>query len=161
MARPARKRSRGENGGMPVSLPIVPLLDMAFQLLFFFVVSFHPVLREEGALECGIQGTAGGNLPVPPDGGVDLPDRLRVVVKHSSGEGVAIDSLLVQSNEGEWVVADLPALGRFLRERRPQSAGAVQVLAEGRLKYGRVIEVVDVCRKAGYDKVSFAPPPDA
>ena len=163
MARTSRKRAWSAAGGVAVALPIVPMLDMAFQLLFFFVVSFHPQALE-GALECGVKGTPAGNQPRPPDpDGVDLPDRIRVVVKHSSGEGVVVDSLLVQTNEGEWPLADLPALGRFLRERRsgPDSTGAIQVAAEGKLKFSRVVEVVDVCRKAGYEKVSFATPPDA
>src|SRR6516162_7374228 len=44
-------------GGMEVELPITPMLDMAFQIMIFFIVTYHP-----SALEVHID----GNLLPPP-----------------------------------------------------------------------------------------------
>ena len=36
----------------------------------------------------------------------------------------------------------------------------VRLQADSRLKWENVVAVMDACRKAGFDNVSFAPPPD-
>jgi len=41
-------RHRGEGPGVEVTLPITPMLDMSFQLLFFFMATFNPT-DPEGA----------------------------------------------------------------------------------------------------------------
>ncbi len=39
----ARKRKRKDETPVDVTLPITPMLDMSFQLLSFFILTFHPM----------------------------------------------------------------------------------------------------------------------
>jgi biopolymer transport protein ExbD len=64
-----RKKAAGEEGGVNLGIIITPMLDMAFQLLAFFVMTYHP-----SALEAHIDGNllppakiAIKGPPQPPD----------------------------------------------------------------------------------------------
>jgi len=84
-----RRKAPGEDGGVNLSIIITPMLDMAFQLLAFFVMTYHP-----SALEGHIDGNllppskiaiAGAKAPdtdvVPVDRAPDDKDIVKVVVK--------------------------------------------------------------------------------
>src|SRR5262245_28589242 len=45
-----KRRHRGDDSPPEVTLPITPMLDMAFQLLFFFVATFQPPVEREGQI---------------------------------------------------------------------------------------------------------------
>jgi biopolymer transport protein ExbD len=73
-----------------VQLPITPMLDMAFQLLAFFVFTFTPSALEEGAIDMNLPavGEAQAKTPenvvpdVPSD--VELPKDVDVTVRITS-----------------------------------------------------------------------------
>src|SRR5205085_12633268 len=59
-------KRRKKDAGPEVELPITPMLDMAFQLLAFFIFTYHPS-DLEGQMEL--------NLPDKPDNrAADIPD---------------------------------------------------------------------------------------
>ena len=41
-----RRRELKADKGVEIDLPIVPFLDMSFQILFFFIMSYHPSALE-------------------------------------------------------------------------------------------------------------------
>src|SRR6266704_1912795 len=96
-------------------LPITPMLDMSFQILFFFVMTYHPSALE-GQLDL--------HLPAQPNergitqpGQLDLPTDVTVVVG-TQRDGLnhgGIGQLVVQSLSGEKVAPDLKALGEELK----------------------------------------------
>ena len=163
-------RQRSADPEIEIQLPITPMLDMTFQLLVFFILTFRPA-NLEGGLECSLP-AAGVPVPRQP---FDAPPRLSAVQPSSPAQvtvliktardGVHdghISALLVQTIEGETVVPDPAKLVKFLQNYRNNTPEVteIRIAAEGRLKYACVMDVMDACLMAGYRNVGFAPPPD-
>lgn len=152
-----------------VELPITPMLDMTFQLLAFLILTFKASTVQEGNLEFSLP--AAGPKPAAIEKPYDISDPdlndsvpVTVVVK-TVRDGLndgAISALIIQAEEGETLVPGLAALRHNLEARRREQGAKAQVriAAEGRLKFGCVIDVLDACVQSGYQKVGFAPPPD-
>src|SRR5215470_15216915 len=49
-----RNKHRTEDKPTEVTLPITPMLDMAFQMLFFFIATFNPVSASEGQMDLSL-----------------------------------------------------------------------------------------------------------
>ncbi len=163
MARPSRTMSSA------IDLPITPMLDMTFQLLAFFILSFNPMSAVEGQLQFTLPVSPGGRLePVelPPEPPTTEPGKLTApltVVVKTVRDGVNdgnISALILQTLEGELAVPDLEALRAALQSKREESAGQLKIAAETRLKYACLIDVMDTCLKSGFQNVGFAAPPD-
>jgi biopolymer transport protein ExbD len=155
-----------------VSLPITPMLDMAFQLLTFFIFTYHP---------SGLEGQMDLNLPsekaaaarekdqvdplTAPDRAQDLvpPSDLTVIVR-TQQDGVnngIISALTLEQASGQKPVNDLKALEAELKEAKNAAPNdAIKIQGDGKLKWSAIVQVMDVCRKAGFNNISFVPPPD-
>jgi len=157
-----------------VNLPITPMLDMTFQLLFFFIMNFHPA-DLEGQMDMSLPSedvkAAHDKKDVNPmsapqkDKPPEFPSDLTVKVRTQGGEDAngGISAISVKNLEGkEEPVKDLDGLKRFLEEKRATltNKDAIKVLGDGKLRIKHVMKVMDVCRKAGFDKISFVPPED-
>jgi biopolymer transport protein ExbD len=151
-----------------VDIPITPMLDMTFQLLFFLVLTFQPQSAIEGKVEFTLPAERGCDpAPGPIQLGQQELDESRetlTVVVQTYRDGVNdghISALILRAGPGSLPVRDLNELARHLEGRRTE-AGKVQVriAADARLKYAFVMEVMDVCKQAGFDHIAFAPPPD-
>lgn len=152
-----------------VELPITPMLDMTFQLLAFFILTFSPMSAVEGQLQFALPANGGGRLerqelpPEPPTNEPgDLTAPLTVVVR-TVRDGLHdgnISALSLQTLEGEIAVPNLDALRAALEAKRGESAGQLKIAAESRLKYACLIDVMDTCLKSGFQNVGFATPPD-
>lgn len=130
------------------------MLDMAFQLLAFFILTFRP---------SPIEGQLAVNLPPPvPLTNVQLPPTALTdagesrlyetaplfVTADASGN---VQSMRLGTNpvaEGPLDAAKLERLGARLRElfEIPNSPiKRVQISADGRLKYDHLMRIMDVC----------------
>ncbi len=174
--------------GVNLSLIITPFLDMAFQILAFFIMTYHP-----SALEAHVPGllappgslkqssTMNDVAPDPHAVSVD-PDELveaihvhvpAVIAGRIEGDrkvGEPSQILMKQQQDAKFeVVADssvqwdegLRRLEKKLREARIGSVGgkvAVKVEADGEVRQRFVMQVYDACKRAGIDKVHFVPP---
>jgi biopolymer transport protein ExbD len=143
---------------------------MAFQILMFFVFTYQPSALE-GQLEMALPAT--GTAPVPkdqkpdltssPDTEIDLPSEITVIVRTQQDVNTdgTISQVAVQEKAGEKEVR-LDALNGYLAKMRPSllNQNDVKLKADGRLKYEYVMEVMDICRRAGFSNVGFDAPPD-
>jgi biopolymer transport protein ExbD len=151
---------RGSNqGDSKITLPITPMLDMTFQLLFFFLISFHPA-DAEGAVGMALpDGEAPfGLAPLPPGAAAPaMPSDLTVKVRaHLDG---SISALSVRTAEGkENAVDGLAGLMKYLKAKRPGMKDGIRLQGDSRLKVRALIEVMDACRDAGFGKINFASP---
>jgi biopolymer transport protein ExbD len=146
------KRKRRHTGG-DVELNLAAMLDMAFQLLAFFILTFRPA---------PVEGQLALNMPPPvPQTKVETPQPQTDAGTTTGLEmlpiGVSSDATgnVSQLKVGSVVVAAgldaraLEALDTHLRSLIGVDAlfDRIQISADGTLRYGELMKVLDVCRR--------------
>jgi biopolymer transport protein ExbD len=162
------RRQRPGDKPVDVSLPITPMLDMSFQLLFFFVMTFQAANALEGQLDLYLpkagapQAKQPDQVDLSKDSEADLESQAEVTVEVTSQKG-AIDGLSIREKARNTPVTSVKALTPALQKLRTELGGnlaRVKIQAESRLKYARLVEVMDASLAAGFKTVEFAQPPD-
>ena len=164
-------RRKSEAGPEP-NLPVTPMLDMAFQLLAFFVMTYHPS-DLEGQMELSLPSEkisqAKDPSEVKPDAAVDKDQKLELeanltVIVRTQRDNVnngLISGMMLQDLSGPQPVETLEKLFDELKARRATVANKenIKIQGDAKLKWEEIIKVMDVCQKAGFKNISFAPPP--
>jgi biopolymer transport protein ExbD len=92
-------RRRGHDAGTEVTLPIAPMLDMAFQLLTFFIFTYHPSAMEgqmELALPSKMEAQAKDQKDVNPNVEAnkeetpEIPLDLNVMIQKQTGDNYTL-----------------------------------------------------------------------
>jgi biopolymer transport protein ExbD len=151
---------------------ITPMLDLAFQVLLFFIMTYHPSQLEEGQMDLSLPDAAQTQAAKPEQvdpamsmpGDLELPAEITVVVKtqHGATDQGGISEIVVQESQGPHPVANAEALRKYLQGARSALSNQrdIKIRADSKLKYAYVMEVMDMCTRAGFTNVSFGPPPD-
>jgi biopolymer transport protein ExbD len=182
--RAPHRRAAGGEAGVNLSVFITPMLDMAFQLLAFFIVTYHPSALErhiDGTLlppaNIAIQGKKDDKNATPVDTPPDDKDTVVVQVKavkqlegkRREGELSQIYLKTKEDANPELIVdsdQDLESGLKKLRDRLKtlQEKGGkanINIAADTNLKHEFFIRVYDVCKAAKFDNVGFVAPADA
>lgn len=153
--REKRKQRRKRDEGQ-VELNLTAMLDMAFQLLTFFILTFRPA---------PIEGQLALNLPPPvPQTNVemdkkvgDMPgdvfamDTLHLsVTANPSGDvtelkieaNVAVDGRLDPEN-----IAKLDGKLKSTITKQQIAYDRIQIAVDGKLRYGELMKIIDVCHR--------------
>jgi biopolymer transport protein ExbD len=157
--------------GVEVELPIVPFLDMSFQILFFFIMNYHPSALEgqmdlslPAAGEARAQSIEQVDPNNVPDTEIEMKSELTVVIRtpHDNINDGAISQISVTGDQGGTDVSSVEGLEKYLKSVQKDLTNKtdIKIQADSRLKYYFVVQVMDACVKAGYPNVGFAPPPD-
>lgn len=191
-----RHHSGGGGPGMNLSAIITPMLDMAFQILAFFIMTYHPSALEghipgslvppENIAKKGTESAPADPTQVPQSVDPSLLEEgltAAVLVKIESvprgqTSGNRVDGepkkilLKLPTDTSYQQIADtanelsieqgLKVLDTKLKEvaTQPGSEKAnIKIEGDGDLKQQYVMRVYDVCKRAGYAKVHFVPPP--
>jgi biopolymer transport protein ExbD len=164
-------RRKTESGPEP-TLPVTPMLDMAFQLLAFFVMTYHPS-DLEGQMELSLPSEAitkakdkediKPDAPVDKDQDLNLSANLTVIVRtqrDNVNNGI-ISGISLQDDAGTAPVDTLDKRREELKKRSATVANKenIKIQADSKLKWEEVINVMDVCQQAGFKNISFVPPP--
>ena len=162
-----RHRTLRREAPLEVQLPITAMLDMSFQLLAFFVMTFQSANALEGQLDMYLprSGTPAAKSPdqvdLSKESDVDIEKEsdLTVAVTSQNGE---IETLLIREKAGSTPVRDVKALRPALARLRAGAGNQdkITIEADGKLKYALLVDVMDACLGAGFKSVGFAPPPD-
>jgi biopolymer transport protein ExbD len=173
----ARRRLPDEP--VDIVLPIPSFLDMAFQILAFFVATYHPSSLEvqmEMALPASADPRAQtqqqADPTTTPDSDADLKSEITVTIKtaHEGRPTGKITGITVEGADG----VETPVPGDFDSDRELagvtsfltkmqkglSNKDSIKIKAESGLKYGFVVKVIDACKKAKFTNVGFAAPPD-
>ena len=146
-----------------VMFPVTPMLDMAFQLLAFFVLTFQAPSAETHldlhlpASPMALPGAPRGDAEPPPARRVDTDLENDLFVRVESDDLGDLRSLRL----GEAVLPDLATLGDRLRryveilEGRPLR---VRLVADDHLRYEEAARVLATCAAAGVANVRLAEP---
>jgi biopolymer transport protein ExbD len=164
-------------------VPITPMLDMTFQLLFFFITLFDPntgMHKIEGQMDLMLPAAtakpkqARDAADIDPktastkdeDIDLDIPNDLTVVV-NTQNEGAnngQIAALFIEGRGPRTPIEydnNLTALIKYLTEERGKSQDAsIRVQGDSKLHWEAMIQVMDACRKAGFKDVGFVQPAD-
>jgi biopolymer transport protein ExbD len=166
-------RRKAETSGVEPTLPITAMLDMAFQVLMFCVAMFHPSDLVEGQMELALPTDAVSKakqqeLADPKaqseKNPLEIPADLTVIVNtqlDGTNNG-KISHLRVDDRAGKTEINNVKELRAHLKKVRQglENREGIKIQGDGKLHWSSVIEVMDVCREAGFKNVSFVPPPD-
>jgi biopolymer transport protein ExbD len=170
--------------GVALGLIITPMLDMSFQILSFFIMTYHP-----SALEGHVNGTLPPpksefvrdtkpvDDPLPPVSDPEPESNLQVIVKavpkgaaneheRTDGQPTQIYVKAIEDAAPNLVADDGEAVDvsmRKLTERLKRSLvggirGNVRLDCQGDLKHQYVMRIYDVCKSAGFENVAFGAP---
>jgi biopolymer transport protein ExbD len=156
-------RSRRFRPGPPdeVFFPVAPMLDMAFQLLAFFVLTFKAPSAETHidlhlpTTPAALPSAPRGQAHPSPSRGVDADLENDLLVRAEADDLGDLKALRL----GEAEVPDLPALGSRLKRytrllgRRPLR---VRLVADDRLRYEPAARIIATCSAAGVASVRLA-----
>lgn len=156
-------RKKKKEPPIDITLPITPMLDMSFQLLSFFMLTFKP-MPTEGQMSINLPkpdaAETPSELPIPD---TDKKDEYSIMVFSSQGDIGLISFKGPVSAPAELVGGNkLAVLLKTLKDiPKPAGKGAeaisITIEASPDLSYARLIEVMDVCKRAGYESVGLSP----
>ncbi|MBY0229388.1 MAG: biopolymer transporter ExbD [Gemmataceae bacterium] len=154
-------RRRDPTDGGKVVLPITPMLDLTFQLLFFFIVGSNPA-DLEGAMSASLPaGQRGGEERIAPPVAEEprFPTDVTVVLR--SGPEGGLSAVSVINLEGrDLPMAGLEGLTDHLRKVRPRlgNKDGLKVRGDGKLTAGDLVAAMDACRAAGFTDIAVMRP---
>lgn len=151
-----RKRKRPTDATRP-DLPITPMLDMSFQLLAFFVLTYRPTPMEAQMALALPPAEAGPVAVAPPPAELQLPDDEDLTIQVYDGPGGGVDHIVVARVTGDVTLRDTSALFTFLKEtvtRRPGKPPKVTLEIAPDLNYQFVVKMIDEARRAGIQSIS-------
>lgn len=150
----------GDAAEVRPDLPVTPMLDVSFQLLAFFVLTFRPTPAEtQFTVHAPKEGSAAPVVPFVPD--EDTPATLVVTVE--AGPGGTIGPMTIREETGppaEALGASLEGLSVALRARRAalgtRPARVALEVADG-VRHETVVRLIDVGTAAGFADVAADP----
>ena len=158
-------RSRRFRPGLPeeVSFPVAPMLDMAFQLLAFFILTFKTPSAETHldlylpATPVALPAAAGGQAHPTPARNVDTDLENDLLVRAEADDLGELKALRL----GEAALPDLATLGQRLGRYSQLLEGRplrVRLVADDGLRYEPVARIIATCSAAGVAAIRLTPP---
>jgi biopolymer transport protein ExbD len=158
-----RSRRYRPTGPEEVAFPVAPMLDMAFQLLAFFILTFKPP-SDETHVDLDLPATPAA-LPAKAEGRaqprfarkVDTDLENDLLIRAEADDLGDLKALRL----GEAAVPDLPTLGRRLRRYTQLLEGRalrVRLVADDRLRYEPAAQLIATCSAAGVATIRLSPP---
>ncbi len=148
---PSRRRKRGSP--TEPELPITPMLDMSFQLMAFFILTFRPT-PTEAQLGLTLPAADGGGAAVPALS-LDVADDELIVQVYAAANGAIADVVAAPKTGNVPLGPDTAKLFAYLKDKKGDGAAQKLKLELGEsLNYQYVIKLLDEANRAGYDRIS-------
>ena len=153
---PSRRRRR--SAPTEPDLPITPMLDMSFQLMAFFILTYRPAPTEA---QLGLL------LPPPDGGGAAVPtpslsteDEELIVQVYAAANGAIGDIVAAPKTGNVPLGPDTAKLFAYLKDKAAAAKAAGTAAPKlkfelgEQLNYQYVIKLLDEANRAGYDRIS-------
>jgi biopolymer transport protein ExbD len=118
--------------------PLAPMIDVVFLLLIFFIATMQYAQKER---ELNV------SVPVAEEGADARQTVGEIIVNVRDDGSVVVDSADMTQDE----LYD--KLSRIAAVHRNQ---AIRIRGAGKVEYQKIVEVIDICQKAGIPNISFA-----
>ena len=155
-----------------IALPITPMLDMTFQLLFFFIMNFNPA-DLEGQMDMSLPSESPTADKKPPDKPVPVDQTpepefkadLTIQVRTRRGEDStgSINGIFVRGLDGkEDSVKDIDGLRQYLKDKQATltNKDSLKIRGDNHLRIKYLMKVMDACKAEGFTNTSLIPPED-
>ena len=162
----ARRRRKAEVSEEEVVMNFTSMLDVVFNILFFFVATFSPPAPERSfdinlpPPKLGQAGEAAANSDLPTDEEAVLFDDITITL--TAGANGELAGIRIEQRQIEGGLSRLTAEIRRAAQQVVGLSGtkldAAMIVAAPTLKYKHLIEVMDACRAADINKINFAEP---
>lgn len=155
-------RKRQSTDFVEPDLPITPMLDMSFQLLAFFIMTFKPA-DTEGQIALTLPKEEGGPsnaIPSPVD---DNKPKHYIVRVESADNGTIGKMTLTEEGSADATGTDLPSVTAYRDKLRELSQGLggkpgkVTLELGNKLLQAYVVQLVDTGIRAGFTDISPVP----
>ncbi len=159
----SRRAGRQRAAPIEVQFPVTPMLDMAFQLLAFFVLTFQAPTAESRldlylpATPAALPGSAQGRATESPGRRFDLDLENDLVIRARTDDLGDLKSACPERHAR-------PRPRRPVRPARPLRQGPrrpavrVRLLADDRLRYEEAARIVAACTTAGVASIRLGDP---
>jgi biopolymer transport protein ExbD len=160
--RERRRAKRGENRE-EVQFPVTPMLDMAFQLLAFFILTFQSPTSETRidlylpTVPVALPGSSQGQARTTPPKRSDLDLENDLKIRIQADELGDLKSIKL----GETPLPNLEALADKLRRYAAVLEGRplrVRITADDRLRYEIAARIIGTCNNSGVSSIRLGNP---
>jgi biopolymer transport protein ExbD len=161
-----RRRARRGESPEEVQFPVTPMLDMAFQLLAFFILTFQSPTSETRldlylpTMPVALPGSPQGQARATPPRRTDLDLENDLKIRAEADELGDLKSLRL----GDTPLPDLDALADRLRRYAAILDGRplrVRISADDRLRYEEAARIIGTCNAVGVASIRLANPASA
>lgn len=118
--------------------PLAPMIDVVFLLLIFFIATMQYAQKEREL-----------NVSVPvAEEGADARQTVGEIIVNVRDDG----SVVVDSSE----MTQDQLYEKLTRIAAVYKNQAIRIRGDGKVEYQKIVEIIDVCQKAGIPNISFA-----
>lgn len=139
-------------------LPITPMLDMSFQLMAFFLLTFRP-MPVEAQMALALPREDGGPSQVAPS--IDPTADEELIVQVYAADNGSLADITAAPRTGSFSLGqDTGALFKYLQDKaetarlEKKAPPKLKLEIAERLNYQYVIKLIDEARRAGFDRIS-------
>ena len=118
--------------------PLAPMIDVVFLLLIFFIATMQ-FSQSERELKVSV--------PVAEEGADPMQTAGEIIVNVMSDGSVIVDKTEMSQNQ---------LFSKLSRISAVHPHQAIRIRGDGEVAYQKIVEVIDVCQKAGIPNISFA-----
>ncbi len=163
ISREGRLRARQGEAAEDVQFPVTPMLDMAFQLLAFFILTFQSPTSESRldlylpTTPIALPGAPRGQARATPPRRSELDLENDLKIRAEADELGDLKSLRL----GDTPLPDLDALADRLRRYTAILGGKplrVRISADDRLRYEVAARIMGICNAVGVASIRLADP---
>jgi biopolymer transport protein ExbD len=162
-SRRVRHSTHRSDAAGEIEFPVTPMLDMAFQLLAFFILTFQSPTSETRldlylpTVPIALPGAANGQARVTPPKRSELDLENDLKIRAEADDLGELKSLQL----GDTPLPDLEALADRLRRYATVLDGKplrVRILADDRLRYEIAAQIMGTCNTVGVASIRLADP---